>query len=213
MQKTLIKAQASGDAASGATQQVEVPSQAVRITGGELAEMPFNRFSLFDTRAVDRTVLDFFQPSPSGSRAESNYDAVPPNSSEPTFITALGASLSKAILRGTTGVDAIDFVNRIQSGIIQVLRTDTQAVLVEEPAQRFFDFSGIQIQGDNIVLPTISKPTALSEAVMVPTGISYRIRLQLGAGKALPSTTEWNNSNGSVPAIRITADHRGSNGR
>ena len=194
-------------------QTVELPTQAVRTTSGEIAEVPHNRYSLFDTRPLDKVTVDLFQPSPSGERTLNNYDQMPPNAAEDTFIVGLGVSLTKAILKGAADVDAVEFINRIQGGIIQIIRADTQAVLVEEPAQRYIDLSGLQLQGDNVVLPTVAKPVPLDEAVVIPRGIGYRIRFVMGAGAALPSAAQWNASNGSTPSIRVTANHRGNNGR
>lgn len=214
MQKATLR-KSNSDAVNGAgnTEVIEVPTQIMRTTDGTMAEVPLNGYNLYDTRPVDKVSTDFFPPSPDGSRTKNNYDQMPPNPSEQTFIVGLGASFTKAFLKGTADVNVADFVNRAQGGILQILRNDTQAVLVEEPLQRFLDLSGLQINGDTIVLPTAAKPVALDEAVVIPTGIGYRMRVILGDGAALPTKAQWESSNVSVPEIRITARHRGNNGR
>ena len=214
MQKATLR-KTNSDAASGAanTELIELPTQIMRTTSGEMAEIPLNGYNLYDTRTIDKITNDFFLPSPDGTRIKNNYDQMPPNPSEQTFIVGLGASFTKAFLKGSADVNAIDYVNRAQGGILQILRNDTQAVLVEEPLQRFLDLSGLQVNGDTIVLPTAAKPVALDEAVVIPTGIGYRMRVVLGDGAPLPTKAQWEASNVSVPEIRLTARHRGNNGR
>ena len=187
--------------------------KAVISTVGYGVEVPTNRYELYDTQDL-ASEMTFFGPNPTGDRTQSNYDTSPPNAAEDTIISGLGITFDRAILEtdAANSVSATAILNAVAGGIVQVIRQDTQAVLLEAPIGRFLDLDPEPF-GTGVAVSQSGRLVRLSEVVHVPKGLAYRVKVRLASGAALPTDANWAASDLTKPALKVTAEHRGNSGR
>lgn len=217
---TLIKTTAADGTAAAAPAKVEINKkvQAVRNTDGDWIEVPANRKDLHDTQAFAQN-MTFFPPNPNGDLIRNNYDQMPPNGAEATVITGLAVCANvfaiTSFAGGGNAANAISpnaIASLIARGVLIVESGGDRRHLVEQRLANFFDLSlaKIQIDGANTVLtlPTTLRMVPLKEAIYVPQGQNYKVRIQLPSGVGIPTAAAYVGSEQTPLEFIVQAEHR-----